>query len=129
MEPKFKEKFNQFINERINNSSSIQTNAAYLIVKEFVNNLIKPDHSTDAHSHLLVDFDNPPLEGTVSFKAPDNWKEKESIAIETVEEAAETFSNGYRIVHKHSAIDGFINGAHSEAAKNYWFEKFKQEQL
>jgi hypothetical protein len=41
---------------------------------------------------------------------------------ETLEEAAE------RYYEDEVSINGFINGAKSDASKEYWFEKFQQEQ-
>jgi hypothetical protein len=51
---------------------------------------------------------------------------------ETLEEAAESSWMNYEHVEGHlystSYKNGFIQGAKSDAAKDYWFEKFQQEQ-
>ena len=50
---------------------------------------------------------------------------------ETIEQAAEKFyplKTAVLICAPKLVRDGFINGAKSEAAKNYWFNKFKEEQ-
>ena len=51
--------------------------------------------------------------------------------VETIEQAAEKFyplKTAVLICAPKLVRDGFINGAKSEAAKNYWFNKFKEEQ-
>lgn len=77
---------------------------------EIIGHLIKKTHFEplvkvlDNHSHVLVDFENP------------------SISIE------ETASDYY--LGREDYIDvekAFIEGAKSEAAKQYWFKIFKQE--
>jgi hypothetical protein len=46
---------------------------------------------------------------------------------ETLEEAAERYIDSHYMLDSNS-YNGFIEGAKSDAAKEYWFEKFQQEQ-
>jgi len=50
---------------------------------------------------------------------------------ETIEEAANVFSNGFQLHLKidnvRSLREGFVAGAKSDVARDYWFEKFKNE--
>lgn len=65
----------------------------------------------EAHSSLIIDFDK----------------------IETIEEAGEMYGKSFNYneetVQEHLASEyGFIAGAKSDAARNYWFKIFQEEQ-
>jgi hypothetical protein len=47
----------------------------------------------------------------------------------TIEQAAEEYSHKKAQVFRPTAKDGFIIGAKSEAAKDYWYRQFEAEKI
>lgn len=60
---------------------------------------------SEAHSSLIVDFENPPI---------------------TIEEAAREYASLFYSENMKVEL-GFIAGAKSEAAKQYWYKQFLRE--
>jgi len=61
----------------------------------------------EAHSSLIIDFDK----------------------IETIEESAKNYDYSVQNTdHYPSETESFIIGAKSDAARNYWYQKFNEEQ-
>lgn len=73
--------------------------------KQVFNETFNPD----AHSSLVIPFDKE----------------------ETIEEAAKKYSYDFGTIESmegYHANKGFIQGAKSDAARNYWYQKFQEEQ-
>lgn len=73
-----------------------------------------PTFNPEAHSSLIIDFDK----------------------VETIEEAAYDYTESIKFSHKSLETvtmakrfdKSFIEGAKSDAARNYWYQKFNEEQ-
>ena len=46
---------------------------------------------------------------------------------ETIEEAAEKYAKQFYYAEDSSADNDFIEGANSDASRDYWFEKFQEQ--
>lgn len=74
---------------------------------------LDPNFNPEAHSSLIIDFDK----------------------VETIEEFAKTFEkvcfgdkSWDKVEEKSICYNSFIAGAKSDAARNYWYQKFIEEQ-